>query len=269
MGNLYETGKWFYFPLLYMIKTPVPEIVFVLAGFFMLFKRKNSYVFLIPLCVYLLLAFNSKMQIGTRHLLPVYPLLFIAGGAAADFFLKNKYLKVVTAFLAIWLVFVNLKTYPDYIAYSNELVGGMDNGWKYHTDFQHGQGFGELIDFIKENNAELIANMSTALPGGIEAQDLYNPSHMNSLNPKKEYFAVCGDIFNLGRFDTDRKSSMQDMQFLKERTPDEVIAHSIFVYDITCNREIHLKIAEIYRKQSLAAYEKHELLRADCQKEMR
>ena len=75
------------------------------------------------------------MNIGVRHILPVYVFLSVLiGGAAWAFIRRNpKWARLVIALLLVH-AFSSLRTFPVYLAYANELWGGPSNTYKYLTD---------------------------------------------------------------------------------------------------------------------------------------
>ena len=60
------------------------------------------------------------MNIGLRHILPIYPFLFVLiGGTAAELWTsKTKVKRGCLIFLALWYVWSSLSIYPHYLAYS-------------------------------------------------------------------------------------------------------------------------------------------------------
>ena len=90
LGKVYAHGQWYYFPLVILIKTTLGMLaLFCLSVFAMVIhkirkRRKLIYVF-IPAVVYLAVAMLSGMNIGARHLLPMYAFttIFAAAGVAA------------------------------------------------------------------------------------------------------------------------------------------------------------------------------------------
>jgi tetratricopeptide (TPR) repeat protein len=75
------------------------------------------------------------MNIGMRHVLPMYAFLTVLGAGAAVALAKNsrKWLCVVIALLA-FQVFTSVRTYPNYIPYANELWGGPKETWHLLSD---------------------------------------------------------------------------------------------------------------------------------------
>jgi hypothetical protein len=75
----------------------------------------------IPPAIYLFSAIGSNMNIGLRHILPVYPFLFIAIGIGfAVLIEKWRYVGIsVVGVLLLGLVIETLLAYPDYLAFFN------------------------------------------------------------------------------------------------------------------------------------------------------
>ena len=97
-------------------------------------RRELLYVAL-PAVVYMAFAMEGGMNIGIRHVLPVYVFLaaFIGGTAWALIQRNRRWLPVVAVLLVLQAASV-LHTFPAYIAYANEAWGGPANAHKYLSD---------------------------------------------------------------------------------------------------------------------------------------
>jgi hypothetical protein len=86
--------------------------------------------FAVPIGVYFLSALTSGMNIGVRHMLPLYPFLFIAIGAglARLIALRGNGGRVATAVMLLGLAIESLGTYPNFIAFFNTPSGGPVGG---------------------------------------------------------------------------------------------------------------------------------------------
>jgi len=91
--------------------------------------------------VYGLAACVSNINIGHRHILPVYGPLAILIGAAAT--LPSRRWRVLPIALVALLAAETLFYFPHYVPYMNQLVGGPDNGWRVLGDSSQEWG-GEL-----------------------------------------------------------------------------------------------------------------------------
>src|SRR6185295_6152219 len=87
LGQYNDLGWWYYFPLAFALKTTIPFLLLAVAAlgwavWKLLAKRDRRFIWLVvPVCIYLAISLTSHINIGIRHFLPVYPFLFIAGGA--------------------------------------------------------------------------------------------------------------------------------------------------------------------------------------------
>lgn len=140
LGKIYAHGVWFYFPIAFLIKSTLGFMALVLLTVGAIATRRlncwREILFLVvPPLFYLVVAFTVGMNIGVRHVLPVYVFLAVLiGGAACALVRHNrKWVYVVGALLVIHAV-SSLRTFPAYIAYANELWGGPSNTYKYLTD---------------------------------------------------------------------------------------------------------------------------------------
>jgi tetratricopeptide (TPR) repeat protein len=80
-------------------------------------------------------AMSSRMNIGVRHILPVYVFLsvLVAGAAWALIRVNRRWAYVVCA-LMIFRAITSLRVAPAYVAYANELWGGPANVHNLLTD---------------------------------------------------------------------------------------------------------------------------------------
>jgi dolichyl-phosphate-mannose-protein mannosyltransferase len=82
--------------------------------------------------VYWLFSIQSHLNIGHRHLIPTYPVLFILTGALGAWLARPPgWRALLVAGLLAWHVGESLWIAPHYLAYFNELAGGPANG-RYH-----------------------------------------------------------------------------------------------------------------------------------------
>jgi 4-amino-4-deoxy-L-arabinose transferase-like glycosyltransferase len=144
-GKVYEHGVWFYFPMVLLIKSTVGWLAMVLLASAAVvagrFRRWREILFLtVPAGVYLLVAMGSSLNIGARHILPVYVFLtvFAAGGCWAwvESSVRPTHTRwgwVVGVLLTLHVV-SSARAYPNYMAYANELWGGPTQTYKYLTD---------------------------------------------------------------------------------------------------------------------------------------
>jgi hypothetical protein len=139
-GKVYAHGVWFYFPAAFIIKSTAAFMgLLLLTGFAIvtgkLRARREVFFLTIPPVLYLLIATGTGLNIGARHILPMYPFLSVLiGGATLALAHKDRRWAYVVGLLLAWHVVSSARAYPNYLAYSNEFWGGPANTYKYLTD---------------------------------------------------------------------------------------------------------------------------------------
>ncbi|WP_157478396.1 glycosyltransferase family 39 protein [Granulicella tundricola] len=129
-GHVYRHGPWEYFPAAFFIKSTLPLLLLLLLAPLLWLKEGRAYgrqmVFLlVPVCVYFAVVTTSHFDIGARHLMPVYPFLYVLAGAIAAMFLRRgSGWAALAAALLLWQVVTTVRIAPNYMAYGNEAWGG-------------------------------------------------------------------------------------------------------------------------------------------------
>jgi hypothetical protein len=140
LGQLSDHGFWYYFPVTFALKTPLPLIV--LLPLALAWRRPASWRLecfsWLPVLLYLGLTATRSINIGHRHLLPIYPFLFVfAGRAAAGLLAPGAWTSrrgLLVAGLGAWYALGTLRVHPHYLAYFNELAGGPSQGYRRLVD---------------------------------------------------------------------------------------------------------------------------------------
>jgi 4-amino-4-deoxy-L-arabinose transferase-like glycosyltransferase len=140
LGHDYAHGVWWYFPVALSIKTSLGLIgLVVLAGIALisgrLRQRRELAYLIVPGAIYLTAAILSGMNIGTRHVLFLYPLaaLLAAAGLTALAQQNRRWMWIGGALVACHVISA-LAVFPAEMAYANEAWGGTANTHKYLSD---------------------------------------------------------------------------------------------------------------------------------------
>lgn len=137
-----------FFPYAFAVKTTLSVLLLVglgaaglargwgrsrLAG---LRARARPFTPLIALvAVYGFTSVASHLNIGHRHLLPIYPPLFIALGGFGGWLTRSRPLAAaVVLALAAGHAVESFRIRPHYLAFFNPLAGGPENGWRHLVD---------------------------------------------------------------------------------------------------------------------------------------
>jgi 4-amino-4-deoxy-L-arabinose transferase-like glycosyltransferase len=155
LGRLYLRGNWFYFPVAAVIKYTLPVLlmllVSVLSWRFWRHKSRELLFLILPALIYLAFSMNSKLNIGSRHLLSVLPLLTIFAAAGAwSLAGSRKWTMAVLVALLVFHAASSLHAYPNYLSYSNELWGGPGETYRFiaNSDVDWGQAQKMARDYI-------------------------------------------------------------------------------------------------------------------------
>jgi Dolichyl-phosphate-mannose-protein mannosyltransferase len=140
-GEVYLHGKRMYFPAAILIKSTLPFLlllpVLVYAWVARRWRPYRELLFVtVPVALYLAVAINSEMNIGVRHVLPIYPFLYLLeAGAVASLALRSRRWRVALGVLIVWQIATTLHLAPgSYMAYANEAWGGPSQTHRYLSD---------------------------------------------------------------------------------------------------------------------------------------
>jgi hypothetical protein len=144
LGQWHPHGIWWYFPVAITIKTTLGMLALVLlAGYAIVTgklgkdrERVRAMVYVLFVWVaYLVTAILNGLNIGVRHILPLYALAAVIAGAgvAALAPRSRAWLWVCTALVAVHIVSA-LSVFPNSLAYANEAWGGARNTHRFLND---------------------------------------------------------------------------------------------------------------------------------------
>jgi 4-amino-4-deoxy-L-arabinose transferase-like glycosyltransferase len=138
-NKLYQTGQWFYFPAAFAVKTSLALLVLLPFGLLALAfyreRRREILYMLVPALFIFAVALTSKLNIGIRHILPVYP-FFIVAAAAGSYAVARRFsfVKYLIVGLLAFHALTAFRTAPNYLAFANDLWGGTENTHRYFAD---------------------------------------------------------------------------------------------------------------------------------------
>ncbi|HQU85062.1 MAG TPA: glycosyltransferase family 39 protein, partial [Pyrinomonadaceae bacterium] len=155
----YPTGKWFYFPISFLIKSSVALLILLPLGFWFAFanreRRREMMFILIPALLYFAVALTSQLNIGVRHILPIYPFFIVAAAVGACFAARKVYVfRYFLILLLCYHAFSTSKIAPDYLAFANDFWGGTSENYKNFRDpsLDNGQNLKFIKQYVERNN---------------------------------------------------------------------------------------------------------------------
>lgn len=163
MGEYSVDGWWYFFPMAWLFKTPLPFMFALGVGVVLLWRARREQAAalwsLAPLLgfslVYGMSAVAGNLNIGARHLLPIYPVLFLLAGFATRLRLGPMWRPVWIAGVCLWSAAEAATVHPHYLAYFNELAGGSVHGHRILVDssYEWGEGLPEVKRWLAAREA--------------------------------------------------------------------------------------------------------------------
>ena len=129
---------WYYYFVSIFFKTPITYIILIAWAKYILYIKlrfkdfiRNEFFLLAPIVYFLLImSFMYKTQCGIRHIIFIYPLLFIFCGIVFKY-ARGKTEQMIFIALGLWLLMSVGPYFNNYYAYTNEFIGHKKNAYKY------------------------------------------------------------------------------------------------------------------------------------------
>jgi 4-amino-4-deoxy-L-arabinose transferase-like glycosyltransferase len=268
LGHDYPHGVWWYFPVALSIKTSLGLIgLVVLAGVALirgLLTRKRELAYLVvPGAIYLIVAILSSMNIGTRHILFLYPLAALLGAAGLTALVQHsrRWIWIGGGLVAFHIISA-MAIFPAEMAYGNEAWGGTANTHKYLSDssVDWSQQLPHIKQWVDAHPGEECWLAYSAYPDlrpqayGIPCHPLPTAHTGGEILPVEVPETIHGNLL-LSADDLEACDWPSDQLNVFERfrwmPMEEQIDHSVFVY----RGEIHIPEAA-----ALAAVQKSKIL---------
>ncbi len=175
LGRYSTFGWWYYFPVAIALKTPTVLLVLVAAALLtqagrrLLLTGMDGVFVIVPPALFLAIAMTAAINIGLRHVLPIYPFLIVIGavGAQALLALRPRFRALLTV-IAVAATLEAAWAYPDPLTFFNVLGGGPRNGFHALADsnIDWGQALKPLSTWMRDHRVGRInlAYFGTAEP---------------------------------------------------------------------------------------------------------
>lgn len=259
LGEFSEHGFWSFFPLAIAFKSPVMTLTLavlaVIVGLRLALKRiSDSAVrwklvcLFVPPAIYFAAAMSSTLNIGLRHILPVYIPVFVACAVTMAHVIKRwqPARKLVPAALGL-LAIETTSVFPNYLTFFNLPSGGGRGGIELLSDsnLDWGQDLPALADWYRPwRAANPHANFYLAYYGSADPR-AYGIDYINAqpgypfdarkptLDLESGVYAVSASYLQ-GIFPEEMRASMWNLLH-KGPPPLAVINDSIYIYPVQPN----------------------------------
>lgn len=228
-GEVRTHGWWYFFPVVLAVKTPVGLLFLTLAGAGLLLARWRAASWPLQLILSFALAIlavcmASPINLGVRHILPIYPLFAILAAHAMVAALRTRGARAVSALaLTGWAVLASAAAHPDYLAYFNLFAGKQPERILVESDLDWGQDLARLSRRLRELGAD---HVSIAYFGSAPLDKAGLPPYrvLGQQEPLAGYIAVSVRYLNM------EFAKNGGYAWLRRHKPVERVGRSIFLY---------------------------------------
>lgn len=263
----YPTGQWFYFPLAFLVKSSIALLLLLPLGFLFTFfekeKRREMFFILAPPCAFFAVALTSKLNLGVRHILPVYG-FFIVAAAVGAIWMSRKFhvFRYVVIALLVFHAITAWRTSPNYIAFANDFFGGVNNSYRVFRDSstEWGQNYKLINEYLQREN---ITDCWFAGIGNLEVMRVSQPcrimpdrllrgltSQISDIIPPVVEGTVLVSINNLP------PKGGAEYQIFTEREPIARIGGTIFVYRGRFEMPVAAALSRVVRTNQLVRFKR-------------
>ncbi|TAK96075.1 hypothetical protein EPO05_02650 [Patescibacteria group bacterium] len=269
-GELSTKGFFSYFPVVFLIKEPLPTLFLVIAclalGFWRgtkqiwealrtpgrrmcqlastyLHKHIAEFGMLCFIFIYVLTSITGRLNIGFRHLFPILPFMYILVAKYLVFSVERikdleRKLNVLVIVFVLFAALVGgtIAAYPYYLSYFNAAAGGPMQGYHLVTDSNTdwGQDLKRLKIFLDQHPEidRLKLNYFGLADQSYYLGQRYTP-WWNSRRPiEAGWYGISTLFLQESIFDTKRADN-QSYRWLAGRKPDYQVGTSILIFHVS------------------------------------
>lgn len=248
LGHFSSNGFFFYFPVAFLLKTPLTNLLLFITAIPILIRNKMSrqktFLHMLPIFLFFVIVMTTGLNIGYRHILPILPILYVCCSGLVSQLSILQSPKWIYLFVMLGMIFGGsaFSTHPHYISYFNILVD-QDHKWQYLGDsnIDWGQDLYRLNDWMEENGVESIklsyfgsaqpryflAFDYSPLPGDKIHRELWWDVPFNRESPEEGVYAI--SVHNL--LELPLQTDKTVFSWFREHEPDTQVG-SINIYFI-------------------------------------
>ncbi len=237
-GQRSQFGFWYFFPVVLAIKTPIPFLALLFFGGYLCLRksaRTNVWAGL-PLAFSLgifCFALFSNINIGVRHILPVYAGFSIVGAAAAvrmfELIGAVKWAPWTLAALLLWHAGTSAFAHPDYIPYFNFFAGAEPEKIVVDSDLDWGQDMKRLAKRLQEVGAKQVT-FDAPILAYLEAYHHFpHIEEMDPETPSPGWNAASLTVWKISRLWLGDRDHNQEL-WVDRIPPTEKVGKSVYLW---------------------------------------
>jgi 4-amino-4-deoxy-L-arabinose transferase-like glycosyltransferase len=214
MGRTGSSGWWYFFPVLIAVKTPIAFLALLGFGCYACWKARLARIWCLPLALslgVLISGMTSRVNLGLRHVLPVYIGFSVLAAFGLLELLRGGRWKAAgpAAALALvaWLAISGAAAEPNYLAYFNAFAGSEPENIAVDSDLDWGQDTKALADRLRELGVREVGfttmNFSPEQLAEWPGMPAIHP--IDPLIPTEGWTAVSPTFWKVGQYGLDHK----------------------------------------------------------------
>jgi hypothetical protein len=237
LGEVRHTGWWYFFPVALGVKTPIAFLLLCAAGVLAAWRASPSSrrALIEPAAIafaILLVCLPGRINIGLRHVLPVYPFLSITAAIGLAALVRARWAAsagpIVAAALLVWHLVSSAAAHPDYLAYFNAFGGARPEEILVDSDLDNGQDLARLADTLRARGIDTVW-MAYAGSATVAEHDLPEIRWLEPHRPERGWIAASLYSIKLGSLG---KPGHDDFAWLERHRPVARVGRSILLYHI-------------------------------------
>ncbi len=240
LAGSFITCDWKYFIGVMSIKTPLVTLMLFFIGLIGLLNLRKSMMdkslILIPPVVFLIAAsFLNTINIGLRHVLPVYPFIFLIAGCSwiliekAKNSFPKKALRLILTTAIVYFIGSSVLISPYNLSYFNEFVRTPENGAKLVADsnLNWGQDNKRLAELMHR-----LGNPPVKIANSVNNVPEYNYYRLNwTYWPEEEFVHPKPGFYAMDLMNYRNQNDIPNSWFLG-RQPSYKAGKVIYVFEV-------------------------------------
>jgi hypothetical protein len=260
LGETYVGGRWYYFPIVFALKTPLSALPLVGVALVTTLRgawrdprqRWRTLMLLLLPAGYFLMSMANRINLGYRHLLPIVPFLYLVTARLvaphpATIPSRPQYAprtahhvsRIIVLALLLWQMVGTLRVWPFHLTFFNEIAGGPGNGYRHLADsnVDWGQGLKALRDYLEARSRPDVRLSSFVFfirPSlyGIRATPLPPLADAPAVLPARFNPAPGTYVISASTLRGLQLIDREMYNWFWHREPDDVIANAMLVYHV-------------------------------------
>ena len=180
LGQIRMHGWWYFFPVAFAVKTPIPFLLLSLTSLGVLFvsgfRQRDWRLPALAGCAIAIMAcaMTANLNLGVRHILVLYPLLALAAASIGGAVRRSKTAMAAVVVLLGWQTVESVRVHPDYLPYFNQIAGDHPEDVLVGSDLDWGQDLMRLSKVAKDRRIDKlhIAYSGSANPAFFDFPEL-------------------------------------------------------------------------------------------------